>query len=684
MKKNSFILALILASFLDLPVPGFGQNLTLPDSLPPFEIMENNQPDDGYLFLFARPQRPKYPGWFLIMDHYGTPVFYRYSPHKSGNFELQANGMISFQGSSGSNTMFYMMDSSFRVVDSVTMPDFPVDGHDFRILENGNYLMFALDIRNIDMSTVVEGGDPAASLAGVVIREVDPDKNTVFEWNSWNHFEITDSYSDLTASSIDLFHPNSLEIDEDGSILLISRTMDEITKISRQTGKIVYRLGGKQNQFSFADSTHRFSRPHDFRSLGNGHYTLFDNGTNRDPAYSRAVEYKMDTAERTIELVWEYDADKKVFARSGGSTRRLPSGNTIVCYGGQMNHPSVTEVHPDGSKAFELRFFDNVSAGRALKFQWRTNLFETNTRSVNFGMWDGYTESYYLLQVRNNAEHPLNLSGYSVRTSAFSIQQDLPLEISPGGDTLLTLVYYPSDITGGYITDRLTLNSDIHSDTLVQRIAVQVDLKGWKEDKDPPYAELPIDQSHNVPRDTFFRVEFSEAIRLPDDRPFDYQNADSLIILKKDHAGGEDVPFNAVIHSDLNQMTVQPDSALEESQVYYLAVSGQYEDYSGNAGAPGHAWFSTGDSLQTRNSRLESLPLNVYPNPAGGLFNVELPSGERFDLSVIDPAGRRVLHKPDREGLIHLDLRPLQGTSYILKVTGRNSARTASVTLIKH
>ena len=264
--------------------------------------------------MFIRPQKTKSPGWLVIMDNYGIPVFYRYLPHKSGNFELHANGLLSFRKRVNDNAMFYILDSFFMTVDSVTMNDYPIDGHDFRILENGNYLMFALDIRSIDMSAIIEGGDPNASVSGVVIREVDRDKNTVFEWNSWDHIEITETYADLTNSSIDLLHPNSLDIDKDGNILLIARALDAVIKINRHSGEIMYRLGGKMNQFSFADSSHMFSKPHDFRNLGNGHYTIFDNGSNRDPAYSRAVEYILDTSSKTIELTWEYDAKKKVIA----------------------------------------------------------------------------------------------------------------------------------------------------------------------------------------------------------------------------------------------------------------------------------------------------------------------------------------------------------------------------------
>ncbi|MFC2115688.1 aryl-sulfate sulfotransferase [Bacteroidota bacterium] len=677
-------LFIVLILLIGIHTPNsFGQELVLPDSFPIFRITENNQPDDGYLFMFARPQKTKSPGWLVIMDNYGTPVFYRYLPHKSGNFTLHSNGYLSYRDRVNDNAMFYIMDSSFVTVDSVTMDDYPIDGHDFRILENGNYLMFALDTRSIDMSAIIEGGDPNASVSGVVIREVDTDNNTVFEWNSWDHIGITESYAALTSSSISLLHPNSMDIDEDGNILLIGRTLDAVIKINRQNGEIIYRLGGKMNEFSFSDSSQMFSRPHDFRSLGNGHYTIFDNGTNRDPSYSRAVEYLLDTAAKTIDLIWEFDARKKVFARSGGSARRLPSGNTVLCYGGQMNAPSITEVHPDGSKAFELYPVD-VSAGRGLKFPWKTSLFEPGTSSVNFSVWDGYTDNAkYPLTITNRANHPIQLSGYSLMTDAFSIKEDFPLEIPAGGDTILTVVYYPAWIETGYVADKLTINSDINSDTLVQRISIQVDLKGWLEDTDPPGISIPIDRVINVSRDTLLFIEFTEPVRMLGGRTLNYANVDSLIVLKKDGKNGEDVAFNAVINSGLDKITIQTDSVLDESQLYYLAISGQVEDYSGNQASPNSAFFSTGDTINTSLLNKEAKNIHVYPNPGMGLYHISMPFEGRYDLTVFSIDGRLILHEQNLEGKSSLNLREMPGKFYILRVTDRTTSELYIRKLIK-
>ena len=57
--------------------------------------------------------------------------------------------------------------------------------------------------------------------------------------------------------------------------LISSRNLDEITKIHRITGDIIWRWGGSQNEFNFIND-YPFTGQHTIRSLGNNRYLLFD------------------------------------------------------------------------------------------------------------------------------------------------------------------------------------------------------------------------------------------------------------------------------------------------------------------------------------------------------------------------------------------------------------------------
>lgn len=593
--RTSFLIAIILPFIWQIgSLSLHGQALNVPANYPKYTITADNSTGDGYFFLSPVIMPNKQPGYLIMIDNYGTPVYYRYFNKVLNSFCVQPNNLLSFMGRSGTGVMFYIMDSTYTIIDSVKSKTYKPDPHDFIAMKNGHFLFIANDPHtNVDMS--LYGGKTNATVVGCVVQEQDENKNVVFNWSSWDHFLISDSYADLTVSSVDLIHHNSIETDEDGNIFLVSRSLNEVTKINRQTGAIIWRMGGKNNQFTFTDSTSMFSMPHDFKKLPNGNFTIFDNGNERNPPYSRSLEYSIDQVNKIVTLVWYYDANKKVYSGSSGSTQRLTTGNTVIGYGYDRSKPAVVEVHPDKSVAFSLDLPEGTTSYKAVKFPWKTKLFVPNTYSINFGQWDGYTISIYLLPVYNNSNQVVTLTSYSTRTSAFTIEESFPINIPAHGQVTLTVDYYPGSINTGFIKDVLTINSDINTASLVQRIAQQVQLSGTKTDVTPPVATIPLANKENVPMDTVIYINFSEPVRKPDNSEFTYTNVDPIVIFKKNNASGESVPFDAVINTDKNKITITPDTQLAQSQTYYIAITNGYEDYSNNNGAATSSTFKTVD-----------------------------------------------------------------------------------------
>jgi hypothetical protein len=173
----------------------------------------------------------------------------------------------------------------------------------------------------------------------------------------------------LTSASIDYVHANAFDVDGDGNILLSSRHMDEITKISRATGAIIWRLGGKHNEFTFVNDTLGFSHQHDIRWLPNGHITMLDNGNFHVPSFSRAVEYRLDEEAHTAELVWQYRNTPDIYGFATGDVQRLSNGNTLISWG---TTNIISEIRPDGTKAMELILSPLFTTYRAFRFPWST------------------------------------------------------------------------------------------------------------------------------------------------------------------------------------------------------------------------------------------------------------------------------------------------------------------------
>ena len=351
---------------------------TLPLDFPYIRASVFDTTSPGRIFLsnFSTVAAPSTGPYLLILENSGQPFFYRRMASTCHGFTLQPDGTLTYMDT-GLNH-FVVLDTSYNQVNTFACGNgYKTDVHELRVLPNGHVLLLGTDPHTVDMSKIVSGGNTAATVIGIVIQELDRNKNVVFQWRTWDHFQITDAtHEDLTASSIDYNHANAIEFDTtDGNLLLSSRHMDEITKISRETGNIIWRWGGKNNQFTSINDPVGFSHQHAVRRIPNGHITLFDNGNFHNPPFSRAVEYQLDEQNKTATLVWQYRNTPDIYGQAMGYVQRFSNGNTLIGWG--ATNPAVTEVRSDGTKVFELAFCPGVINYRAFRFRWKPEIQPT-------------------------------------------------------------------------------------------------------------------------------------------------------------------------------------------------------------------------------------------------------------------------------------------------------------------
>ena len=362
------------------PLTAAHDYVTAPDILPPISVtVPASGAGEGYIFLSnfvidrSRSGNFEWP-FLLILDNQGEPVFYRQltTGGTAFGFTKQAGGELTY---AQTWIGYHVLDNTYTEVTTYTAGNgYPPDIHDFQLRPDGRALLMIYDAQFVDMSQIVEGGDPDAVVIGLVIQEVDADNNVLFQWRSWDHIPITDTTEDLTRSEIDYVHGNSVDWDYDGNLIISSRYLDEVTKIDRDTGDVIWRLGGKGNQFTFIDSGEPFFDQHDARRLENGHLTLYDNRSAPDSTYSRGVEYELDVEAMTARRVWEYRSTDDTASFAMGNVQRLPNGNSVIGWGAYTT--TLTEVTPDGEKAFELMLgpYENPAllgvSYRAFRFPW--------------------------------------------------------------------------------------------------------------------------------------------------------------------------------------------------------------------------------------------------------------------------------------------------------------------------
>ena len=431
------------------------QQDSLPDDFPQIVVDSVDNPTPGFIFSSPFDYSSNTPGYIIITDNYGIPVFYRKMDAPIYDFKkVNDSTLVYFRF--GWPTAYYMLNNSYEIIDSFRVRGYTTDLHDFLLLENKHSFLLSYDYEKVPMDTVVPGGDTNATVIGIILQELDEDKNVVFQWRSWDHYKITDATYDinLTASTVDYAHSNSIEIDYDGNILLSTRHMDEITKINRKTGEIMWRLGGeycRNNQFTFLNDQIGFTHQHDVRRLPNGNITLFDNGNLHSPPFTRIAEYQVDENNKLVTLVWEYKNNPATFSAAMGNARRLYNHNTIIGWGYSFD-ASISEVRSDKTISFYLTFPNKEISYRAFKFPWKTKLFVAEPDSLSFGYVPIEDSLVKSLLITNNSEQEIEINGILNRDSAFCVNTPLPISI-PAFDTASIRITFNPDTDRDYFDD---------------------------------------------------------------------------------------------------------------------------------------------------------------------------------------------------------------------------------------
>ncbi len=275
------------------------------DSMPTFTININNNPAPGRFFYTNHEDNisgpPETNSFTTIIENDGTIVWARDQGESGRDFKLNNNGYLTYNDFP--KALWMIMDSSYNVIDSVQCKngyELSTNNHDMMMYPDGHVLLMAYDNQVMDMTAY--GGYVDAVVQGFIVQELDANRDVIFEWRSWDHFQFTDAnaYTPLDKATVDYVHGNSLEKDFDGNILISCRNMDELTKIDFATGNIIWRMGGENNQFTFVNDnipTH-FSSQHDLRRIANGNITIFNNGNHPDPPISSAKEYAVDEVKK--------------------------------------------------------------------------------------------------------------------------------------------------------------------------------------------------------------------------------------------------------------------------------------------------------------------------------------------------------------------------------------------------
>jgi hypothetical protein len=204
-------------------------------------------------------------------------------------------------------------------------------------------------------------------LKGEAIWEWNPDTGEdVKRWRSWDFMDAALDRSKRTAG--EWLHGNSLYVGPGGNILLSFHYIDQVISIAPDWKSIQWRLGGVRATVTVPPDQ-QTSAQHTAAELEKNRILMFDNRTDLQPPYSRAVEYVIDPPSPggsggpsggRARQVWQWKAPNHNYASAVSSARRLSNGNTLIAFGmekgrnGSSGPTEAYEVSPDGSIQWHL------------------------------------------------------------------------------------------------------------------------------------------------------------------------------------------------------------------------------------------------------------------------------------------------------------------------------------------
>jgi Arylsulfotransferase (ASST) len=356
---------------------GVRRFVSRPDLEPPAIEVSRAGPNIATGSLFLSPSSGPGQRGVLIVDDRGEPVwFHSTSPKTATNFRMALyrgrpvlswwEGITSHGLGVGEHVVF---DRTYRELARFPAGDgLGADLHELIVTPAGTALIAAYDVAPADLSPV--GGSRRGHVIDGIVQELEiPSARVLFEWRSTQHVGLEESYSGVNDARFDFFHLNAIDLHRDGDLLVSARNTWTVYKVSRETGRVLWRLGGKKSDFKLGPGAH-FAWQHDARHHPDDDsvITLFDNAdAPQEEPQSRGLSLALDMKRKTASLRHQYTHNPTVLAHMFGSVQTQPNGNVLVGWGASQY---FTEYSADGQIRLDAGLPPGGENYRTLRFPW--------------------------------------------------------------------------------------------------------------------------------------------------------------------------------------------------------------------------------------------------------------------------------------------------------------------------
>ncbi len=179
-----------------------------------------------------------------------------------------------------------------------------LDAHDFILISPNHYIAEAYYEQYVTNVPTTLSPTGTAHIVTPVIQEVVNDA-VVWQWIGSDHPEF---YAESVAggnfviSSLadDYMHLNSMYIDpRDNNLICSGRHIDQVFKVNRKTGDVIWRLGGVGSDFPVTADQQTLLQHHATLTDNNQTLLIYDNGNASRPT-TRIVEFQLDEVNKKI------------------------------------------------------------------------------------------------------------------------------------------------------------------------------------------------------------------------------------------------------------------------------------------------------------------------------------------------------------------------------------------------
>lgn len=270
-------------------------------------------------------------GFVYMTDSVGATVWYNQVPGlpkistwTKNNTVLVLSGRPEQERSAGDHIYEYdVYGKEVRNLDLNKLKEPLEVHHEVLVSEEDDLLLLTYDRKTFQFKEAGKWNDRLITGDGIV--KLNAQGDVVWRWSVFDVMDPTKS-SYAIDSVGEWGHANALSVDLDGNYLLSFRDWNQIWKVDKASGKVLWKLG-ENGDFNLPDSC-LFSGQHAIHRNYRGEYMLFDNGVKSRK--SRVLSFQVDEQKRVAVVKLNLDLPPAGYSAKRGGAYFINENEILV------------------------------------------------------------------------------------------------------------------------------------------------------------------------------------------------------------------------------------------------------------------------------------------------------------------------------------------------------------------